>query len=382
MRSMFDFKSVQTKTNTLENFVKKRIGKGTYGEVFRITDRRTNERFAFKRVKINTTTDEDDFYYETKIYEDLNNSPYICKMHKAIKECNQIGFILELKSYDLFWRLHNNIYPFNLCDIKRTLYSVAKGLLHMHSKGYIHGDVKPANILLDTNDKNPVITDFSLTIGKGMSSASYSKMEKCTLVYTPHYRPPEIHLYDSYFDETSDIWALGVVFLEMILRSNFPMLKISTDVNKYTNRYLYCIFSIFGLPNSLRSNNEQTEWPLFNKHVTNARKIFTIKREKKEKIHTLFNPFYLKSFFMNFNHTSFKKVNGYCIKKVIDVVGPCGLDLMKKMLCYDPKKRCNGADVLSHPFLSEYVTTPDCSPQVRVCEKKRPILGCCPSLFL
>ncbi|KAA6387380.1 MAG: putative AGC family protein kinase [Streblomastix strix] len=93
-----------------------------------------------------------------------------------------------------------------MCTYKH-LFFILSGLNVLHSLGIVHRDLKPENILIDS-DGNAKIGYFGLA--QEMASKLYLKA-----VGTKIYSPPEAHLLDKMTME-SDIWAVGVIAIEMI----------------------------------------------------------------------------------------------------------------------------------------------------------------------
>lgn len=99
----------------------------------------------------------------------------------------------------------------SLPDCQRILARVAEALDFAHSKGVIHRDLKPGNILFDEKGE-PCVSDFG--IAKLMSSRT-TELTKGTIVGTPAYMSPE-QAKGEPLDGRSDVYALGVILFEML----------------------------------------------------------------------------------------------------------------------------------------------------------------------
>jgi serine/threonine protein kinase len=95
-------------------------------------------------------------------------------------------------------------HPLPLREVVRLLAPVAAALDHAHSRGVLHRDVKPSNILL-TRDGRPVLADFGL-----LKVAGSTTTEVGTVIGTPHYMAPE-QAAGAPIDGRADVYALGVV---------------------------------------------------------------------------------------------------------------------------------------------------------------------------
>ena len=93
------------------------------------------------------------------------------------------------------------------CDVRRHTRAILEGLSVIHSKGFVHCDIKPQNILL-FNDGTAKISDF------GLSKEKDTKLWKCELRGTPLYIAPE-SVNGNEYEPPCDVWALGCVVAEM-----------------------------------------------------------------------------------------------------------------------------------------------------------------------
>ena len=186
---------------------------------------------------------------------------------------------------------------------KYWIYQTLKALEFMHKNGIFHRDIKPENILLLKNKVK--LADL------GSCRGMYSKPPFTEYISTRWYRSPECLLTDGYYNYKMDIWGLGCVFYEILtLEPLFPGDDEIDQVNK--------INYILGSPPN----------DLFEKFVKNS---------------------------AHRNEFNFEYQKGVGINKYLNHVSPNIVDLIGKMLIYDPDLRPTARECLNHECFKEFV---------------------------
>jgi hypothetical protein len=188
------------------------IGRGGFGMVYEAWDRKLRRPVAFKVVQLRGKLDlrEESLLREAEAAAQLNH-PNIVTLHDLGQFERGPYLVLELlRGQTLARRLADGAIP--LPEALRIAADVAKGLRHAHSRGVIHRDLAPGNVLL-CDDGQVKVLDFGLAHGFGRR-----KVEGGTRPYMApeQYRgAPE--------DERTDVFALGAVLFQMLSgRLAFP----------------------------------------------------------------------------------------------------------------------------------------------------------------
>lgn len=139
--------------------------------------------------------------------------------------------------------------PLGVADAVRIARETAEALGYLHRSGFVHRDVKPENILVESG--HAVLTDFGIAIAHGSSTAGEPEppdadgndvvpvggrrfTQTGRIVGTLSYMSPESMMADASVDYHRDIYALGVVLYEM-LAGKLPF-KSNSPVSLMANR--------------------------------------------------------------------------------------------------------------------------------------------------
>jgi serine/threonine protein kinase len=117
-----------------------------------------------------------------------------------------------------------NVIRFNakvmtLDHIKFITYEILKGVHYMHSRGVIHRDLKPLNVLV-TENWDIKITDFGQSnVQTDLINRDYNLTKYVT---TRYYRAPELYLnYKSGYGKSVDMWSVGCIIAELFNKEVF-----------------------------------------------------------------------------------------------------------------------------------------------------------------
>jgi serine/threonine protein kinase len=315
---------VQTKYRLI-----KAIGSGAYGQVASCEDSSTGGKVAIKRVG--------------KLYDDLEDAKRVLREVKLLRHFNHpnIVQIKELSSYPLpphvvstdpeIFRqgpmrdlyivqelmqtdLHKVIYsevPLKEDHIQFMLHQLLQGLDYMHGCNVMHRDLKPANILINANC-DLKICDFGLARNIHDVEQQEQPTDLTEYVVTRWYRAPEIMLCCPTYTSAIDVWSVGCIFAEMLERT--PLFAGGDFLKQ-----LALIADAVDL-----SPKEDLE-----KYVSSKPALdYLAKLPQTAKLP-------LKQRFAHWTD-------------------PNAVDLLERMLCFDPARRITVKEALRHPYLAKW----------------------------
>ncbi|RWR95535.1 mitogen-activated protein kinase NTF6-like protein [Cinnamomum micranthum f. kanehirae] len=287
-------------------------GRGAYGIVCSAHNSETNEEVAIKKIgnAFDNRIDAKRTLREIKLlshmdHENVITTMGIIRMKDIIRPPEKESFhdvyiVYELMDTDLHQIICSN-QPLTDDHFQYFLYQLLRGLKYVHSANVLHRDLKPSNLLLNANC-DLKICDFGL-------ARTTSETDFMTeYVVTRWYRAPELLLNCSEYTAAIDIWSVGCIFMEIIQRE--PLFPGKDYVEQ-----LRLITQLLGSPEEsdigfLRSDNAR-------RYVRQLPK------------------FPKQPFSVRFPH-----------------VAPAAIDLVERMLVFDPCKRITVDEALSHPYLS------------------------------
>uniref|UniRef100_A0A1I7S0B1 Cyclin-dependent kinase 8 n=1 Tax=Bursaphelenchus xylophilus TaxID=6326 RepID=A0A1I7S0B1_BURXY len=316
-----------------------KVGKGTYGHVFKARMRRPEQGgkryFALKMIETAGFTMSS--VREITLLRELNH-PNVIKLQQVfLTPERKVWLLFDYAEYDL-WNIikthrdcRKNKTPFHVERrmLKSLMYQILEGINYLHSNWILHRDLKPANILVMGDCDNLLDRGRVKIADMGFARVFYNPLRSFydvdPVVVTYWYRAPELLLCAKHYTKAIDIWAIGCIFGELL--TNEPVFLSRDDDLKaqtpYNQEQLGKIFNVMGYPS-------EAEWP----DLKNMPEYLKLQAEFRRN---------------SFANCSLKK---YIESKKLPTDNQ-QFDLLEKMLTMDPTRRLTAEDALRHPFFKE-----------------------------
>jgi len=244
----------------------------------------------------------------------------LCLKHENIVEVQEmviskekelrVFMVMEYMEHDLKKVMDKMETNWTQSESKCLLLQLLKAIHFMHEKWYMHRDLKTSNLLYNNRGKL-CVCDFGLARKYGEPIREYT-----TPVVTLYYRSPELLMGARKYSTEIDMWSVGCIFAEILL-------KKPVFVGKCETSQLSKIFSIIGNPTEQR-------WPNY-RDLPGADKFHW--KTVKPNLRSMFPA-------SSFAGDVCLSVNGF--------------DLLERMLCLDPKTRISAGEALEHEYFREF----------------------------
>jgi renal tumor antigen len=279
-----------------------KLGEGSFAEVFKAKSVRRSALVAIKRLKKRYRS-PDDVYTMSEILslQALQGHPNIVHLIDVMFDPGggSVALVFELLDCNLYEFTKDRRAPLEEPFALLLIYQLLKATAFMHSKSIFHRDIKPENCMINKTTLELKLVDF------GSTRSDTDSLPYTEYISTRWYRAPECILTSGSYGKAVDVWAIGCILYELLTaRPLFP--------GKHEIDQIARIHNIIGSPtkeilDQFRSN-------------PNTQLSFSFPVRKPQDFHNLLPN---------------------CSDETVDLLG--------RLLEYDPRKRVSASVALSHP---------------------------------
>lgn len=294
----------------LEQQTDRPIGYGAFGIVWSVTDPRDGKKVALKKMPnvFQNLVSSKRVFREIKLLCFLKHENVMSALDilqpPHIDYFQELYVITELMQSDLHRIIVSN-QPLTSDHVKIFLYQTLRGLKYLHSARILHRDIKPGNLLVNSNCLLK-ICDFGLARVEESNRSRNMTLE----VVTQYYRAPELLMGAKHYTSAIDIWSVGCIFAELLGRR--ILFQARSPVQQ-----LDLIIDLLGTP-----SNEDMRYACqgAKQHIRKSR----------------YKPPALATLYILSSQATHEAV-----------------DLLCRLLAFNPDRRIDSITALKHPYLEE-----------------------------
>ncbi|KIK99320.1 hypothetical protein PAXRUDRAFT_547494 [Paxillus rubicundulus Ve08.2h10] len=219
-RSWYDYENFTIEWSSPERYeIVDRIGGGRYSEVFKGIDMVNSDTCIIKVLK---PVASKKIKREIKILRNLTGGANVVALLDVVQDPSGRYSSLIMEHVDnVDWKfLHAMLNEF---DIKYYTFQLLKALDFVHSRGIMHRDVKPGNVMMDYRRRKLRLIDWGLAEFYHPGTAYHIR------VGSRYYKAPELLVGYKQYDYSLDIWSVGCMLASMIFRKEHFFRGIDND---------------------------------------------------------------------------------------------------------------------------------------------------------
>ncbi|KAF8295427.1 hypothetical protein DL93DRAFT_2068386 [Clavulina sp. PMI_390] len=209
-QSWYDYDDLQVQWGDQDQYeIIRKLGRGKYSEVFEGIDIHSDTPRVIKVLK---PVKKKKIKREIKILQNLAGGPNILTLLDVVRDHRSKvpSLITEyVKNYDVFNVSNNKITDY---DARFYTLELLKALDFCHSRGIMHRDVKPQNIMVDHERRQLRLIDW------GLAEFYHARTEYNVRVASRCFKGPELLVDYQEYDYSLDMWSLGCTFASLIFR--------------------------------------------------------------------------------------------------------------------------------------------------------------------
>lgn len=211
----------------------KKLGEGSFADVFMAQSNKTGEMFAIKRLKKKCKTVENvNHLSEINSLQILQGHPNIIELRNLFYDSKSgyVSMFFELMDLNVYELITEHKKPFDERTSLILVYQILQAISYIHSKNMFHRDIKPENCMVNRKTMTLKLCDFG-------STRNYSDSQPYTeYVATRWYRAPECILTSGSYGPKVDEWAVGCMLYELLTtRPLFPGKNEIDQISKIHN---------------------------------------------------------------------------------------------------------------------------------------------------
>jgi len=195
--------------SSIEDYeIVRKIGRGKYSEVFEGVNSVNNEKCVIKILK---PVKKKKIKREIKILQNLCGGTNVIKLLDVVRDP-------QTKTPSLIFEHVNNtdfklLYPtLSDYDVRYYMYELLKALEFAHSNGIMHRDVKPHNVMIDHKKRTLRLIDW------GLAEFYHKDQDYNVRVASRYFKGPELLVDMQDYDYSLDLWSLGCMFAGIIFK--------------------------------------------------------------------------------------------------------------------------------------------------------------------